>query len=92
MNESNNVTAINKLAQDIPKPQIVHGIDDFDNDVSKCFIPKIKEKLFSKYELDPLILEAQNNSDLFFKKVINNTKKHSFLKIFNEISSQNMSS
>lgn len=70
MNESNDVSTINRLAQDIPKPQLVYGIDDFDNDVEKCFIPKIKEKLYSQFELNPLILEAQQNPELFFKKVL----------------------
>lgn len=87
MPDKNEISKINKMGDEIEKPQKTYIIDNFDNDLSRCFIPKIMEKDNSVVPLDTNIKTAQNNPELFFEinKVKNNKIKITYFLILKNI-------
>lgn len=64
---------INKLGEEQIKPQIKYQINDFENDISLPFVPKIKEKHNALVQIQESIIKAQqklssflNNLPVFF--------------------------
>lgn len=58
-----------QLKDDFPKPQIVYSIDDFDNDITVPFIPKLREKPHAKMPIDENVKFAQNDKTKFMKSI-----------------------
>lgn len=63
------INKINKKGEEMIKPQENFNIDDFDNDISIPFVPKIKEKANSLIPLQDIIIEAQKEGKNFFEKL-----------------------
>lgn len=63
------INKINRLGEDLIKPQVKYNIIDFDNDISTPFIPKIREKTHALTPLPQIIVDAQNNGKEFLKKL-----------------------
>jgi len=61
---------VNKLGEEMIKPQLKYEINDFDNDISIPFIPKLREKHNALVPLQDIILNAQKEKKANFSNTV----------------------
>lgn len=82
------INKINKLGEDLIKPQVKYNITDFDNDISTPFLPKIREKTYTLTPLSQIIVDAQKQGKDFLNTL---SVQNFFFIIINQFISKIMS-
>ena len=66
---------VNKIGEEMIKPQLKYEIDDFDNDITIPFIPKLREKHNALVPLQDIIINAQKEKKANFSNTVKKINK-----------------